>query len=159
VGLAFHAAFASVRLQWRGGASTGTLTPNSREVLGSVVRAFTDVVGASGEAYRFHRADLAGLPHMAGNFLFTRFGLDGLVIVGCGSSNDMSVARALWGPAEEHFADAVYLRLDIVRQRRSEVVADIAARHQPAIVAEEFDRTGQAQISAPREAEIATAAV
>jgi hypothetical protein len=55
----------------------------------SVVREFIDVIGASGEAYRFHHADLAALPHLAGNFLFTRFGLDGPVVVGCGSSNDM----------------------------------------------------------------------
>jgi hypothetical protein len=108
------------------------------------VREFIDVVGASGDAYRFHRADLAGLPHLAGNFLFTRVGLDGPAVVGCGSSNDLSVARRLWSAAKERFADAVYLRLDIVRHRRS----DVAARHQPAIVAEEFDRTGQAQISA-----------
>ena len=135
------------------------LTPKSRGVLESVVLEFIDVVGASGEAYRFHRADLAGLPHLAGNFLFTRFGLDGPVIVGCGSSNDMSLARALWNAAEEHFADAVFLRLNIVRQRRSEVVADIAAGHSLAIVAEEFDRTGQAQISAPPEAEITKVAV
>jgi hypothetical protein len=135
------------------------LAPKSRGALESVVREFIDVVGASGEAYRFHRADLAGLPHQAGNFLFTRFGLDGPVIVGCGSSNDMSVARALWGPAEAHLANAIYLRLNIVRQRRSEVVADIAAGHHLAIVAEEFERTGQAEIYTPPEAEIARVAV
>jgi len=134
------------------------MLPKVQGVSESVARAFIDVVGTSGEVYRFHRAELAALPHLAGNFLFTRFAFDGPVVVGCGSSNDLWAARALWGAAEAHVADAVYLRLDIVRQRRSEVVSDIAARHQPAIVAEEFDQSGQAQISASPEAEIARVA-
>jgi hypothetical protein len=70
-----------------------------------------------------------------------------------------TICRALWAAAEERFADAIYLRLNIVRQRRSEVMADLAARYQLAIVAEEFDQTGQVQISALPQAEIARVAL
>jgi hypothetical protein len=112
-----------------------------------VVRDFVEVMGASGAAYRFHRADPADLPHRAGNFLFVRLGLDGPAVVGCGSSNDLSLARGLWEAAQAQIAEAVYVHLNIVRGRRSEVLADIATLHQPAILAEDYDVTGEARIS------------
>jgi hypothetical protein len=110
-----------------------------------VVRDFVDVMAASGAAYRFHRADPADLPHRAGNFLFVRLGFDGATVVGCGSSNDLSLSRGLWEAAQAHFAEAVYVRLNIVRGRRSEVLADIAGLHRPAILAEDYDLTAEAR--------------
>jgi hypothetical protein len=119
------------------------------------VREFIDVSGASGQVYRFRRvAGPAALPRMAGNFLFVRAGLDGPVVVGCGSSNDLTLAQALWPRAiETQFADAIYVRLDVARRPRSETHADIAERHGPELLAEEFDLTGNVRIAEPAQPE------
>lgn len=79
-----------------------------------------DLQGASGARYRFrHVADLSDLPAAAGNFAYVRWTGVRPQVVGCGAANGLGQAAVGWSHAvSSHGANAVYVRLNVVRAAR-----------------------------------------
>ncbi|CAN7609643.1 hypothetical protein LJR164_004465 [Phenylobacterium sp. LjRoot164] len=94
---------------------------------------FIELKGASGARYRFRNWEAAGRTPMAGNFVVidAAAGLGRLAMAGV--IDDLSKApdavEAAGGPGE-----AVFVRLNISRQRRTFEHEDLVAEHRPALV-------------------------
>jgi hypothetical protein len=93
------------------------------------VKPFIDLVGASGETYRFRRAE-GGLSPIGGNFVYVR-DVDGQAkVVCCGKAR--SLASVLMGrvwTSDEHakLDDALYIRLNAVGRTRDAEHEDLVA--------------------------------
>lgn len=98
-----------------------------------------DIEGASGALYRFRAQDVErGLPATAGNYVYVRREGEGVQVVGCGETQSLMNAKALWQTAvEEHQAERLYLRLNVARSSRITEHKDIVARYRPPLVKSE----------------------
>lgn len=94
---------------------------------------FLDVIGASGAAYRFRRADPDTLPPMAGNLVVIAGRGAGRHYLLCGAARSLSQAA----PVVERTLDAtkgaqLYIRLNVARAVRDAEHADVVAATHPA---------------------------
>lgn len=97
---------------------------------------FIDIIGASGEAYRFHRIAASQAPPAgAGNFVYLdRSGASPRVVC-CGTAITLVQAESARGQALAHGGGDLYVRLNIARATRDAEHADIIQAHRPVIVA------------------------
>jgi hypothetical protein len=93
------------------------------------VRPFIDLTGASGDVYRFRRAE-GGLSPIGGNFVYVREVDGGPKVVCCGKAR--SLASVLMGrvwPADENAKpdDVLYIRLNASGRTRDAEHEDLVA--------------------------------
>ena len=97
-----------------------------------------ELVGASGAAYRFRRANLAELPATAGNLLIITGETTSLRVLFCATARSLAGAGPMIRETLQARADAhLFIRLNIARPVREAEHADIVAAYAPDV--EELD--------------------
>ena len=83
------------------------------------MKPYLDLIGQSGAAYRFRLApDITALPGEGGNFVYVKGGAS-IEVIFCGVADTLHDAAKRWGEAATyHQAEAIYVRLNIIRVRR-----------------------------------------
>jgi hypothetical protein len=110
-----------------------------RGALWRCVRAFLDLLGRSGTAYRFRSVTTPdGLPAHAGNFVVARASAGPVLVVACGTRRSLVELAAPW-PGLTATGDAVYVRLNVSRARRLAEHDDLAAALTPLTILLEAD--------------------
>ena len=99
-----------------------------------MVNEHLDFKGATGSSYRFRRADPRSLPATAGNFLCVRMGDGGPEILACGAAGTLVEASRSWLEAEQHGAEALYVRLNVAGSVRAQEFEDLVGAAKPALV-------------------------
>lgn len=97
------------------------------------IRIFVDLTGASGTTYRFAAPPQAGQPARAGNFAVMDVGSGARKVLMLGGTDDLSKVPALVAKAGLG-AKAVFVRLNVSRQKRDQELGDLVAQHRPSAV-------------------------
>ena len=105
------------------------------------MKAFIDIMGASGAVYRFNAIENpAKAPPAAGAFVLARTGSDGVDVVCCGSALNLKDKVGLWGAQiQRTVTEGIFVRLNVSRSVREREHVDIVKKHRPELVAADND--------------------